>query len=186
MGSGGFHRTRLPASVEWRRVDWAGGGPGRRRGGLPGRGRSDAAAGRGRRGLRPGRRGDRRESGQQGWYKGSNFPKIRAVADAGGARVEGATMGTAWRCGTASHSRSLCLTRRRRRVRQQGASRVSPRPACDAGGHQEKVLCFNMHVTDVNMHVPKLEHGRILQPCGARLGHACYRCQHACYRCEHD
>ena len=47
----------------------------------------------------------------------------RAVADAGGARVEGATIDTAWRRGTASRSRSLFLARRRRRVRQQGASR---------------------------------------------------------------
>ena len=47
----------------------------------------------------------------------------RAVADAGGARVEGATIDTAWRRGTASRSRSLFFARRRRRVRQQGASR---------------------------------------------------------------
>ena len=49
-----------------------------------------------------------------------------ADADAGRARVEGATIGTAWRRGTASRSRSLCFARLRRRVRQQGASRVFP------------------------------------------------------------
>ncbi len=48
---------------------------------------------------------------------------LRGRADAGGARVEGATIDTAWRRGTASRSRSLFLARRRRRVRQQGASR---------------------------------------------------------------
>jgi hypothetical protein len=50
----------------------------------------------------------------------------RTVADAGRARVEGVTICTAWRGGTASRSRSLCFARRRRRVRQQGASRVFP------------------------------------------------------------
>jgi hypothetical protein len=43
-------------------------------------------------------------------------------------------MGTDWCCGTTSCSRSLYFARRRRRVRHQDASRVSPRPACDAGG----------------------------------------------------
>jgi hypothetical protein len=46
----------------------------------------------------------------------------RAVADAGGARVEGSTIDTAWRRGTASHW-SLFLTRRQRCVRQQDDSR---------------------------------------------------------------
>ena len=63
------------------------------------------------------RRGGRWERGQQDGYKGSNFPKSRAVADGGGARVKGATMGTALRCGTASCSRNLCFARRRRRIR---------------------------------------------------------------------
>ena len=47
----------------------------------------------------------------------------RAVAGAGGARVRGAAVGTAWRPCVASRSRSLLFARRRRRVRQQGASR---------------------------------------------------------------
>ena len=46
-----------------------------------------------------------------------------AVADTGGARVEGAMIDTAWRRGTASRSRSLFFARRRRLVRLQGASR---------------------------------------------------------------
>jgi len=47
----------------------------------------------------------------------------RAVAGAGGARARGAAVGTAWRPCVASRSRSLLFARRRRRVRQQGASR---------------------------------------------------------------
>ena len=49
----------------------------------------------------------------------------RTVCDAGGARVEGATIDTAWRRDTASRSRNLFFARRRRRVRQQVASRGS-------------------------------------------------------------
>ena len=47
----------------------------------------------------------------------------RAVADAGGTRVEDATIDMAWRRWTASCSRSLFLARRRRRLRQQVAYR---------------------------------------------------------------
>ncbi len=46
---------------------WAGGGPGDRRRGLPGRGRSAAAADCGRRGRSPGLRGGRQASGGMEW-----------------------------------------------------------------------------------------------------------------------
>ena len=72
--------------------------------------------------LRAGAVGRRRASNRVGSISVQN-EGWGAVADAGGARVEGATIDTAWRRWTASHSRSLFLARQRRCVRQQGASR---------------------------------------------------------------
>jgi hypothetical protein len=72
--------------------------------------------------LRAGAVGRRRASNRVGSISVQN-EGWGAVADAGGARVEGATIYTAWRRWTASRSRSLFLARQRRCVRQQGASR---------------------------------------------------------------
>jgi hypothetical protein len=64
----------------------------------------------------------RRASCRVGSISVQNEGGGRAVADAGGARVEGATIETAWRRGTASRSRSLFFARRRRRVRLPSAT----------------------------------------------------------------